>query len=656
MRKFLQTIVIATLLALVSAPAWALGLGQIVLKSRPGEPLLAEIPVIAEPAELANLQARLASPETFLRIGLPLPDSLVSDLQFVLAEDAAGQPVIRVTSHSAVNLPMLTFLVEVDWGEGRLVREYSLLMDAPEVVEATETPQIEVPEAAPEASIVREAEPATPVATPESAATPTSATPTPTASAPAPGNDAMTVRRGQTLSGIAAQLRAPGQSSAAVMAALMRANPEAFIRGNPHLLREGARLQLPGAEDITRAANDGAARELRSQLAAWGRARAARSGASAATEIAAAAPAASASGAAPATPARSDARLEIIPAAGSTATGTGGSGQGDAQMTQQLQEAHETIASRDAEVAELKSRVQELETLQQQQARLIEMKDSQLAVAEQQLKQRSADPAAGSVLPWLGLGALVLLLALLAWWLRGRRKPPVAPSDEPPSFTRERPQPVSSAALFAQEEENDEADAEPLGTPSWTGVPPQGELAQPAVDDLVMPVARTDWSGSLYREPDDAVPTPAGEQETAHTDQAAAAHADEWEPMPQQLPPGQGVFDAPIDGIDAEVAAETDAGSMPERSDEDAALDAQWDVAYPSADAGGDGDAAADDGFELPPMSDPRHAEAAERVALARTYLELEDATTARMLLEQAIELGGPHAQEARELLARLAG
>ena len=104
------------LLVLASAPAWALGLGQLQLKSKLGEPLLAEIPVIsADPAELENLEARLAAPETFLRVGLPLPDKMVSDLRFALVYDAAGKPLIRVTSPGPVAMPMMTFLLAVSY-------------------------------------------------------------------------------------------------------------------------------------------------------------------------------------------------------------------------------------------------------------------------------------------------------------------------------------------------------------------------------------------------------------------------------------------------------------------------------------------------------------------------------------------------------------
>src|SRR3546814_13104170 len=114
-------------------PAFALGLGQITVKSERGEPLLAEIAIISsDPGELENLQARLASPETFARVGLEPPDSTVSGLQFTVALDPQGKPVIRVTSAEPINASLLTFLLEVDWGQGRLVREYAALPAAPE--------------------------------------------------------------------------------------------------------------------------------------------------------------------------------------------------------------------------------------------------------------------------------------------------------------------------------------------------------------------------------------------------------------------------------------------------------------------------------------------------------------------------------------------
>src|SRR5690606_16958636 len=78
-------------LVLFAGQVLALGLGRIEVKSRAGEPLLAEIQVVSsDPAELDQLRARLASPETFRRIGLAAPDAVVSGLELAVALDARG--------------------------------------------------------------------------------------------------------------------------------------------------------------------------------------------------------------------------------------------------------------------------------------------------------------------------------------------------------------------------------------------------------------------------------------------------------------------------------------------------------------------------------------------------------------------------------------
>ena len=119
--RIAQRLLLAGLLLAVAGPVLALGLGRIEVRSQQGQPLLAEIPIVSsDPAELRALQARLASPETFARIGLEPPQGLVSDLQFSVALDPRGRPVIRVTSASPVTQESLTFLVEVDWGQGQV--------------------------------------------------------------------------------------------------------------------------------------------------------------------------------------------------------------------------------------------------------------------------------------------------------------------------------------------------------------------------------------------------------------------------------------------------------------------------------------------------------------------------------------------------------
>lgn len=466
----LQTLALSLLLATAASPAFALGLGQIQVKSRMNEPLVADIPVITnDPSELTQLQAKLASPDTFIRIGLPLPDRLVSDLHFQVIDGSDGKPYIRVTSSTPVSQPLVNFLVEVDWGDGKLVREYSALVAAPNSVAAAAQPVVEAPSvaAAPDNSIDRSA--AAPMA-PAATATPLPPAANdkdkPVATAPAPGaapapvvaNAAPSVtpapqpsrplasastanygpvQRGQTLGGIASGLQRGDQDRDEVMQALVDLNPDAFINGDPNRLRAGAVLRMPEGVQASagtggKAGNAVARSVARAQIA---KARNSGNGSNRRPVDVANAPAANA--ASPGkndnpSPAKrvADAHLRILPAAngdtGSAGTKSGrGSSGGNGDMLQQLQQSQETIATRDAEITELKSRVGELEQLQQKQAQLIAMKSTELAAAQQKLAARQAAPAAtsgGFGLWWLLPAALAVALLAALWRLFGNRR------------------------------------------------------------------------------------------------------------------------------------------------------------------------------------------------------------------------------------------
>ncbi len=446
------------LLALACGPALALGLGQIEVKSRHGQPLLAEIPIVSsDPSELEQLQARLASPETFARVGLQPPSGLVSDLRFAVALDPRGRPVIRVTTDAPVQQPLLTFLVEVDWGQGRLVREYAALVETPETVASAVQPPIQAPELAPSNTIIRSAEtapvpsqaevspPAEPAQPAAEVARETAPTPVPApVPTPAPvvqpvptavvASGALApVQAGQTLSGIAGELSArTGRSLDQTMVALLRANPEAFIRGNINLLREGAVLRVPGASEWDEVEARQASAVVREHVAQWRELR------RPVPQPAATADATATAGAATARR-TTDARLEIVPPSGGanqagTRSGIATGGEGDMLRQQELTEARETIAARNAEVDELKARVADLEQLQQQQAQLIELKDSELAAAQQRLAESNAqtapivestvqspEAAPSAQLPWIWIGVGFVALALLALWWASRR-------------------------------------------------------------------------------------------------------------------------------------------------------------------------------------------------------------------------------------------
>ncbi|MDO4708585.1 MAG: FimV/HubP family polar landmark protein [Pseudomonadota bacterium] len=649
----------------LAAPAWALGLGQLKLKSGQGQPLLAEIPVITtDPAELERLQARLASPETFLRVGLPLPDSLVSDLQFSLVRDAEGKPVIRVSSPGPVAIPMLTFLLEVDWGEGRLVREYSVLVAAPESVAAAAVPDIEVAEGAPSNTIVRDAQSGisqAPLPEAETAASASTAATTTAMPAALPGSAAAAtaavaaqalpaVQRGQTLSGIAAAMKQPGQDLQTVMAALLLANPQAFINGNPHRLREGAVLQLPVGDAASGGFDSAEVKAMAAQLSQW-RSRSGRRGR--AVDVASAVSDNSAARGKHSNTAntRRSARLEIAPAAASAtaaASLSGTGGKGDSLMAQQLQEAQETIAARDAEVAELKSRVAELEKLKEQQNQLIQMKDGELAQVQQQLKAQAearaaaSDNNAGGFLLWSALGVLLLAAIVFAAWLLRQRKQAAWNA----AVKRGAGAPVAAAAdkhsladEFAGAFEPDKA------APDEAAITPELPLSDGEA------AAWDEFQGS--GEKTAKTRSPDTSNTLWHLPSWVGSASHEWE---KNGDGGDTVALKPLTDDPARVGAWTFPADAGEPRVEGFASQAQPVLPDAVPAVPGQDEQPASPGIAQPAGEASPEADFEDgRLLLARTYIELGDYPTARLLLQQVISDGeAVQAAQAQQLLDEL--
>lgn len=522
-------IVFAVLLALACGQVLALGLGQIQVKSKANQPLLAEIPIVSnDPAELQQLQARLASPETFARIGLQPPEGLVADLQFAVVRDNSGGLAVRVTSTKPIDQPMLTFLVEVEWAEGKLVREYSALVDPPRDAPSPSAPLIDAPQTAVADTVSRPAEapimasptefapeqdkpaevatgaeaseiagalavPPAEAASPPAVEVAVAPTPAPdeAAAAVVPVQDKLTVQSGDTLSEIALALKTRGTSLDQTMLALLRANPDAFIGNDIHRLKGGAVLRVPGSAEFTRLGAGEAAVIVRDQIERWRqarqeKARAAEIAALASAEAAGTVPAAAES--AQGKPGVAGARLEIIPPAADgaaqagTRSGASAGGEGDMlRQQQELQQTQETLAARDAEVQELKARLSDLEKLQQQQQQLITMKDSELAAAQQRLAQSNqavaAKPAAASVTPvqtdsgtalWLGVGLVLVLVGVIGWWFARRGRSPAAQRPSRPV--------ADSAALAA-------------GMPNATATEPAVPVSSPVSFASASPLA-----------------------------------------------------------------------------------------------------------------------------------------------------------------------
>ena len=145
---------LAVALALAGGNAFALGLGAIQVKSGLNQPLDAEIPVTSDsPAELNGLNVDLASAEDFARIGLNRSRVSVP-IEMAVGTNARGQTVIKLTTKEPVREPLLDFLLVANWANGKLLREYTVLLDppitAPAKAAATVAPVAEKPSAAPQ--------------------------------------------------------------------------------------------------------------------------------------------------------------------------------------------------------------------------------------------------------------------------------------------------------------------------------------------------------------------------------------------------------------------------------------------------------------------------------------------------------------------------
>jgi pilus assembly protein FimV len=246
----LRVLISAMLLA--PTATMGLGLGEIRLNSALNEPLSAEIDLVAAtPEEVGALQAQLASTEVFQRYGLDRP-AYLSSIEFRVGRGQDGRSVLLVRSREAISEPFVSFLVDVNWSRGRLLREYTVLLDPPVMAAAGDGPA-----------------PA-PIAAPVSMPVQAPSAPPPVAAAPiAADGSTYTVQRGDTLYRIAgSQAGGDPQVAQRLMIGIFRANPEAF-NGNINEMHAGAILRVPGGADIADIGGADAASEVRRQTSAW---------------------------------------------------------------------------------------------------------------------------------------------------------------------------------------------------------------------------------------------------------------------------------------------------------------------------------------------------------------------------------------------------
>ncbi|MES2259028.1 MAG: FimV/HubP family polar landmark protein [Pseudomonadota bacterium] len=252
---------------LLSPAANAAGLGKLTVLSSLGQPLRAEIELSSVSSdEAGSLVAKLAPSDAFRLANIDFNPTLLS-LRFEV-DQRNGRQFIRVSSGQPVNEPFVDMLLELTWTGGRLVREYTFLLD-PAELRSAQSAQVAAPVDVPSRVSAAGAAPA-PAATSMQAAPAPAARPARPAPKAAPEpetktrNEAETakqyrVRQGDTLGRIAAQFKPAGVSLDMMLVALYRANPEAFAGNNMNRLKSGQILAVPDADTVRGGASEGEA-------------------------------------------------------------------------------------------------------------------------------------------------------------------------------------------------------------------------------------------------------------------------------------------------------------------------------------------------------------------------------------------------------------
>ena len=265
----LKASVLVCALAGVPMFANAAGIGKLTVLSALGQPMRAEIELMATKDELSSLSAKLASQDQFRQQGMDYT-AAVSSLNLSIEKRANGQPYVRVSSDRPLNEPYLDILVELTWASGRLTREYTFLLDPVEMPRPTGasvvTPGATPISASAAPAVTETSKPAKGGKATKTASSPKAATPaaepapkpTPAPKAepapePAPkseGGATREVKRGDTLGKIAAETAPEGVSLDQMLVALYSSNREAFIGDNLNRLRTGKILNVPDREAV----------------------------------------------------------------------------------------------------------------------------------------------------------------------------------------------------------------------------------------------------------------------------------------------------------------------------------------------------------------------------------------------------------------------
>ncbi|MGH8667036.1 MAG: type IV pilus assembly protein FimV, partial [Burkholderiales bacterium] len=252
-KKSLIASLVTLALGLSPAAGYAAGLGRLTLHSAIGQPLRADVELVSvRPDEFSTLTARVASPDAYRNANINYNSALVG-ARATVERRPDGGAYIRVTSGRPIEEPFIDLLIELTWSTGRLVREYTALVDPP----GFGSTQVATPNAVPDTRPAT----AAPMAAPSARA----------AASPVDSGKSTygPVQPGDTLRKIATGVKPEGVSLDQVLVGIFRNNPDAFINNNMNLLRTGRILRIPDAAELGNVSSTEAGNEIRVQTADW---------------------------------------------------------------------------------------------------------------------------------------------------------------------------------------------------------------------------------------------------------------------------------------------------------------------------------------------------------------------------------------------------
>ena len=427
----LRAWIVAASLLSICAVSHAAGLGKLNVMSALGEPLKAEVELVAEKNEIGSLAVRLAGAEAFEHAGLSY-SPLVAGVKVSIEKRTSGEPYVRVTSSQPVTEPFVDLLIELSWSSGRISREFTALLDPPSVIaerEKKKAAEVEVRAAPTSPQPKPEPAPAAEAAKPEPAKTEEPAAPAATETAPqAPAqNEAKPaapvetiggtqptllgegsslpgaahaadaygpVKSGDTLGKIASATKPSEVSLEQMLVLLVQNNPEAFSGKNMNRLKTGKILQLPTADQFAGLSDADARKEVKLQARDWRAYRdqlAASAGQAAPAEQPAQQAASGKVGAVvedKAAAAKEGPKEVLKLSKNEPAAGAAG---GDAKSAARVHALEEEVVARDKAVKESNDRVAKLEKQIKDLQSLLEMKNKGMADLQ---KPASTPPAA----------------------------------------------------------------------------------------------------------------------------------------------------------------------------------------------------------------------------------------------------------------------